>query len=227
MGKRFECIIFDCDGTLVDSEPLTHQALATLVQEAGVSVTPEEMLAQFKGWKLTAIFAGVEEKYGVTLMEKPFRELQWHLLKTHLQPIDGVHAMLEQITLPMCVASSSPPEKLDLTLGITELRSFFDPHIFSSYTIQKWKPEPDLFLHAAAVMGYAPEACAVIEDSDVGVEAALAAGMQPFWYNPKQLSYPDDTVVHFQQMGELPTLLHEPLNQHRKFSTVYRTTHIT
>ena len=109
----------------------------------------------------------------------------------------------------MCVASNGPREKIALSLSITGLLSFFDGRIFSSYELQTWKPDPGLYLHAAGAMKVAPENCAVVEDSVLGVRAGLAAGMRVFAYaaagDAPEFHLP--SVTSFEHMAELPRLL--------------------
>ena len=99
---------------------------------------------------------------------------------------------IKSLDLPKCIASSGPLKKMRHSLGLTGLLPLFEPNLFSSYQIDSWKPEPDLFLHAAKIMNVAPEACLVIEDSGVGIEAAKAAGMQYLLHCPEGHEHPRD-----------------------------------
>ncbi len=112
--------------------------------------------------------------------------------------------MLGQIKLPKCTASGGPPEKIARSLRLTNLAGHFGDNIFSSYVIESWKPEPDLFVHAAEQMGFAPAECVVIEDSEVGVQAAEAANMHVFHFDPGSNS---GHVNRFGSLLELPNLL--------------------
>jgi HAD superfamily hydrolase (TIGR01509 family) len=113
--------------------------------------------------------------------------------------------VLQGLHLPFCVASSGPREKIELSLRATGLLPYFRGRIFSAYELGSWKPEPDLFLHAAKVMAVAPARCAVVEDSVKGVRAGIAAGMAVFGYahpeNKARLDYPN--VKLFEHMDEL------------------------
>ncbi|MEM7346793.1 MAG: HAD-IA family hydrolase [Chloroflexota bacterium] len=199
-----KCVIFDCDGTLVDSEYLGHVALATHLEELGVTADAHQLTEAYRGWKLSATFDVLECKYQVKPNVTEYRRLLHDILTAQLEPIDGVAQALSQIDLPKCVASSAPPEKIKHSLSLTGLRHFFGVHLYSGYTVQSWKPEPDLFLHAAQAMGFPPEQCAVVEDSDVGIVAAINAGMTPYLFNPDQRPVQYEGVITFKHMSALP-----------------------
>ncbi|MFT7586726.1 MAG: HAD superfamily hydrolase (TIGR01509 family) [Cellvibrionaceae bacterium] len=186
-----KCLIFDCDGTLVDSELLCNVGLAMKLAEKGIEADPTVLMHQYRGWKLAKIMHALEKLYEIQLepdFEPTYRKIVSSLFETELKPMAGVEAMLKQIDLPMCVASSGPRHKIEQALWVTGLSRFFGRNIFSSYEVQSWKPEPGLFLHAAGQMGFAPDVCAVVEDSEVGIEAAVAAGMRPILYEPGGVS---------------------------------------
>ena len=112
----------------------------------------------------------------------PKTTLPFNAFKKQIKPIDGIKEVLESLKLPFCVASSGPENKIRLNLEVTGLLPFFEDHIFSCYTIQKWKPEPDIYLWAAKTMGFKPSECLVIEDSLSGVEGAKRGGFDVFGY---------------------------------------------
>jgi HAD superfamily hydrolase (TIGR01509 family) len=209
-----ECIIFDCDGTLVDSEHLCNLALEQLLTEFGIVETVEALLSRYRGHKLANILKDVEDRHRVSLNSRfvpRYRDLVAQLFLDKLEPIEGVIDALESIQLPKCVASSGPMEKIRQALQVTNLANYFRDNIFSSYDIQSWKPEPDLFLWAANAMGVASSKCAVIEDSLVGIEAAKRAGMIPFLYSPSQQSTYNVSISHitFGDMKLLPALINQ------------------
>ncbi|MGV2123096.1 HAD-IA family hydrolase [Agrobacterium vitis] len=177
------CIIFDLDGTLVDSETLCNQAFVDLLPALR---DPVEILAErYRGKKLASIFIDIEKRIGAKLpsdFEKHYRQRVSELFESDLKPIPGAISMLEQSNYAKCIASSGPPAKIRQALEITGLAQYFGNNIFSSYDIGSWKPEPGLFLHAAKAMGFSPHQCGVVEDSDVGIEAAIAAQMRVFQY---------------------------------------------
>jgi HAD superfamily hydrolase (TIGR01509 family) len=130
--------------------------------------------------------------------------------EAELEPVAGVVEALDAIDLESCVASSGPPEKIRWTLGHTGLLDRFDDRIFSATEVEHGKPAPDLFLHAAARMGWDPAECAVVEDSPAGVEAALAAGMTALGYAGWTPAERLDGARVFTDMAELPALLQSP-----------------
>nr|WP_321445264.1 HAD-IA family hydrolase [uncultured Cohaesibacter sp.] len=183
--SRIECLIFDLDGTLVDSEVLCQQAHCDVVPELDWDAA--YLIDNYRGTKLKEIVEAIEERIGRPLgadYEARYRARVADLFDNQLQPFPGVSEAVQALDLPRCIASSGPLAKMRHSLGLSGLLPLFEPHLFSSYEIDSWKPEPDLFLHAAAVMGTAPHACLVIEDSGPGIEAAKAAGMQYLLHCP-------------------------------------------
>lgn len=181
MSQQARAIIFDCDGTLVDSERIGIEVMAELAGECGAPFDPEMGLREWRGMKMAETVALIEAHTGVTLPEHfvpEFRRRSADAFRTRLLPIEGAHELLASITVPFCVASSGPREKIELSLDVTRLRPFFGDLIFSAYEVGHWKPHPGLFLHAAEALGFAPADCLVVEDSQVGVDAGLNAGMQ-------------------------------------------------
>jgi HAD superfamily hydrolase (TIGR01509 family) len=154
----------------------------------------------------------IAERLGRPLPEDFVPELRARTagaFRNELQPVKGVRAMLDRMTIPKCVASSGPREKINLALSVTGLLSYFEGRIFSSYDIGSWKPSPDLFLHAAASLGVSPASCAVVEDSALGVRAGIAAGMRVFAFSStstrKEMELLGSTPFFY--MDELPRLL--------------------
>ena len=192
LREHFSAVIFDCDGTLVDSETLGNSVLVQFVAEHGLRVELNEALELFRGAKLADSVAILEQRLGRPLPGSFIPELRLRMadaFRRQLQPIDGALELVAQCRLEKCVASSGPLDKVRLSLELTGLLRFFEERIFSSYDIKSWKPEPHLFLHAARQLKAAPADCCVVEDSILGVQAALAAGMsvvafQPFGRHP-------------------------------------------
>lgn len=187
-----ELVIFDCDGVLVDTEPLTNRLLAEVITEAGWPVTTEDSVRLFKGTNLNIVQRRVEAEVGRELPEllTIYRERMFAAFEAGIEPVDGAAELLDLLddlrdrhgSGPLrCVASNGPQSKMRASLTAAGLIDRFDHRgtrrIYSAYDIEVWKPEPDLFLHAAAEMGVSPGACVVIEDSVSGIEAARAAGM--------------------------------------------------
>jgi HAD superfamily hydrolase (TIGR01509 family) len=213
VSRAFELVIFDCDGVLVDSERIAVRTDVKVLAQLGWHLTEDECIERFVGLSDKSIKAAIEAHLGCVLpddWDEEFKSLYRDAFAAELTPVPGVVAALDQITLPTCVASSSSHEKLRFTLGLTGLYERFAGRIFSAYDVGRGKPEPDLFLHAASRMGVPREACAVVEDSRYGIQAARAAGMRAFGYagglTPRAwLEAPG--VVVFTDMRELPALL--------------------
>ena len=203
-------MIFDCDGVLVDSEPLSSQALAEALTAAGHPTTAEETTATFIGRSWASCEEIIRERFGSVPagLEADYRHRMAAAFEAGLRPVPGVVEAIEAIEAPTCVASSGPHDKMRHSLGLTGLHERFAGRIFSAYDVARGKPAPDLFLHAASAMGHPPEDCVVVEDSPVGVEAALAAGMRVLGYAGRT---PPAALAHahevFTDMAVLPGLI--------------------
>ena len=202
-------MLFDCDGVLVDSEPISNRVLAGLLTDIGLPMTPEQSIETFMGRSWKTVTAWVEER-GVALPEgfrRRYLDTMFAAFETELRPVPGIATALDAIALPNCVASSASIEKMRVTLGQTGLWDRFEGRIFSATEVEHGKPAPDLFLHAASSMGWEPADCAVVEDSPAGVEAALAAGMIAFGYAGTTPASRLDGARVFTDMAKLPRLL--------------------
>ena len=202
------CVIFDLDGTLVDSEPAAHRALLDLLPELGDSV--DALVDRYRGKKLALVFDEIEQRLARSLphdFEQRYRRRVDQLFEVHLKPMPGAADMLARLRLPRCIASSGPMTKIRRSLALTGLDRFFGERLYSSYDVGSWKPEPGLFLHAAAEMGVAPASCVVVEDSTVGIAAALAAGISAIRYDPLGRSATVDAVTNIRDLGDLLSLL--------------------
>ena len=175
-----DLVIFDCDGVLVDSEALGCGVQAECLTEAGFPISLSEILTEFVGKSDASMFAAVEARHGRRLPTDLKAEIKIRVLdsfRSALQLVAGIPEVLDGLDRPVCVASSSDPDRIRLCLELTKLLPYFEPHLFSATMVQAGKPAPDLFLHAAAEMGVAAGRCIVVEDSVPGVTAALAARM--------------------------------------------------
>ena len=183
--------------------------LAGLLTGIGLPLTPEESIELFMGRSWKTIQAWAAER-GTTITEEfrlEYREAMFAAFEDELSPVPGVVEALDAIALPSCVASSGSHEKIRFTLGHTGLLPRFDGRIFSATEVEHGKPAPDLFLHAAASMGWEPATTAVIEDSPAGVAAGLAAGMTVFGYAGVTPAAKLDGARVFTDMAALPALL--------------------
>ena len=181
-------IIFDCDGTLVDSEHLFNRALSLKLTDRGICLTADQLVARFRGVKFANVLKTLEREYSLTLNDafvNDYRELVNAFFKKELSACDGVVETLDQIQLPMAVASNGPLTKMQIAMDVTGLSEYFQHHLYSAYDVNSWKPEPDLFLHAANQLELQPSECLVVEDSEVGVDGAIAANMKAVLYDPK------------------------------------------
>lgn len=182
--ENIDLILFDSDGTVVDSEGIAAQVWVDQIREQGVDMTMDEAMSVFRGQSMAQSIALVEKMRGAPLPEDfipEFRKRMAVLLETEVKPMPGAPALLaalQQRQKAFCLASNGPMEKIRLCLSVTGLDTYFGEKVFSAYTVGKQKPEPDLFLHAAAVLGADPARCLVVEDSLYGVTAGVAAGMQ-------------------------------------------------
>jgi len=212
---RYELIIFDNDGVLVDSEPISNQILADYLTELGHPTTYEDSIRDFMGGAIHRVHDVVRERSGQRLPEgfdEVFHARNFAAFERRLQPVDGVALVLEKLAadgIPYCLASSGTHERIRVALRTTGLAAYFpEARIFSAQDVRHGKPSPDLFLHAARVLGVPPDRCAVVEDSPLGVQAARAAGMDVFAFTamtpPAKLT---EATARFAAMAELPALL--------------------
>jgi len=183
-----------------------------MAKELGVEITFDEAMRMFTGYSTLDCFRIIEAKLGRQLpknFETEYRERSYEAFKTELKPIKGVTEFINSLTLPYCVASSGPIEKIELNLTTVGLIDKFRDKIFSSYTINSWKPEPDLFLFAAREMGFEVNSTIVIEDSKAGAIAAQKGGFRVFCvansYHTDNLKKEGATIIHC--LNEINTLL--------------------
>lgn len=174
-------VIFDCDGVLVDSEPISLSVTLETLAQIGCPLTEQEGYERLLGRSIGTISKVLAQDYGIALTAAHLDQLRTRLFdrfRNELRPIDGVGAAVKGLGCPVCVASSSAPDRIAFSLTQTGLWDLFAPHVFSATMVQRGKPAPDLFLYAAKQMGVAPEDCVVVEDSPAGIKSAQAAGMR-------------------------------------------------
>ncbi|MFH8492443.1 HAD family hydrolase [Streptomyces longisporoflavus] len=212
---RYDLVIFDNDGVLVDSEPLSNTILAAYLTELGHPTTYEDSLRDYMGGAVHRVHDLVFERSGQRLpgdFDVAFHARVFEAFERELEPVAGVGDVLEKLVaggVPYCLASSGSHERIRVGHRRTGLdRWFDDERIFSSEDVGRGKPAPDLFLYAAERMGAAPEKCVVVEDSPLGVQAALAAGMDVLGFTAMT---PAERLTGatglFADMGELADLL--------------------
>ena len=193
-SSDIECVIFDSDGTLVDSEFLGHYCMELKLKELGISESAEKMKEEFRGWKLNDLLEVIAQRHERSLPSDEFiaeyRQFLNQKFEESLEPIKGVLNAVSKLkdNVNICVASSGPMFKIKKAMSVTGLAPYFGEDLFSAYDLGVWKPEPDLFLFAAKEMGYHPSKCVVIEDSEVGVTAGVRAGMKVIHYNPENFT---------------------------------------
>lgn len=176
-------VIFDCDGTLVDSERVYAKSNAAVFALYGAVATPDELFARYTGMSLTSMAADIEARYGVTLTPAIGDELDIAaglLLEAELEPIAGIPQLLAVLQAeghPMAVASNSRLNGVHRSLRITNLSAYFGDRIATADQVANPKPAPDVYLMAARLLGTDPATCLAVEDSPTGVRAARAAGM--------------------------------------------------
>lgn len=179
-SPAYDLVIFDCDGVLVDSERLSAETLTVLMAEVGFTMTPAIFREDFLGRSFAAAILRCEGRTGRRLPDDFPRQYRTRLLarmRKDLKPMPGVVAVLEKMSVPFCLATSSSAERLATSLQVTGLARYFEGRCFTASQVANGKPAPDLFLLAAERMGHMASRCLVIEDSEMGVRAARNAGM--------------------------------------------------
>ena len=176
----YDLVIFDCDGVLVDSEVLSAKVLMQQLAHLGIDLTLEQFRTEFLGRSFASAAKQLKARTGYELPADFATDYFMNLNKlfaTDLKPMAGVTSVLQSLRVQKCVASGSIPPRLDFSLKVCGLEKHFGAHVYSAAVVKNAKPAPDLFLFAAAAHGVAPARCLVLEDSEMGVRAAHAAGM--------------------------------------------------
>ena len=209
-----ELVIFDCDGVLVDSEPIANRVLAQRLAGLGLALPEDEVMRRFVGRTRDGCLALATELLGRELpagFATSWDAALFEAFAAELQPVWDVAAAIREIGLPVCVASNSSRERMRVSLGAARLLATFEGRMFSAADVARPKPAPDLFLHAAATLGASPGRCAVVEDTPTGVKAAVAAGMAVYGYAAGAHSSAEALAaagaVVFREMRALPGLL--------------------
>jgi HAD superfamily hydrolase (TIGR01509 family) len=212
--SMIECVLFDSDGTLVDSERLCYQAMSEKFAHFGVELDPHVLIRRYRGWKLDLALGELSEQHQVNLpagFEQDYRARVDELFETHLKAMPGVTSVLPRLPQDKAVVSSGPMAKIRKALSVTGLSHHFMDQIYSSYEIGIWKPDPGIYTHAAGDMGYGVENCIAVEDSPVGVAAAVGSGMKTVFLNCFEEPCEWDNVIEISSMAELPAIVNQSM----------------
>lgn len=206
------CLLFDSDGTLVDSEILLAEVMAEVLPRFGLPFTAHQYMQEFRGVRFLAIVLELESRHGALtderrhVLEEDMRSLMEARMRQELQAIDGMPEALDRLNgYPRAVVSNGPERKIRCAMLSTGLAHHFGDNLFSAYALGVWKPDPALYLKAAHCMGFPPERCVVIDDASVGVAAGLDAGMHVVHLNhfPDSEATPEG-AIGIQHASELP-----------------------
>lgn len=207
-------VIFDCDGTLVDSEPISNRILAESLNELGIKFTEEQCSHEFIGLNWSDTITKIKYLTGAALPSGFANDVTTRrlaALKGSVKEMPGASKAVEKILLygyKVCVASSSEMPRIKINLEETGLSKYFGSNVFSATQVVRGKPNPDLFLFSAKQMGIIPEECVVIEDNLNGFNAGVAAGMHVFAYMPKDV-LALDRMTAFNTFSDLPDLIQD------------------
>jgi HAD superfamily hydrolase (TIGR01509 family) len=181
----FDLVIFDCDGVLIDSEIISARMLVEELAGLGIAIDLPYVARHFLGRSYPTVMATIRREFGLDLppsFEDQYRERLLQEFRRDLKVMRGVPEVMDELSVPFCVATSSSPRRAAMSLELTGLRARVGDRLFTASQVAEGKPAPDLFLFAAAEMGCAPERALVIEDSLTGLRAARAAGMTVWWF---------------------------------------------
>jgi HAD superfamily hydrolase (TIGR01509 family) len=211
---KFELVAFDCDGVLVDTEPVVNRVFLRLLAETGPTLDEGRSLSRFTGASMPSRIATIRGEHGWVPpadFERAFDHALTLALSTELRVIPGVEAVVRSLRGPRCVVSNGSRAEMTLKLTQAGLLDAFAPNLFTAADVPRSKPFPDVYLHATAALGFAPGVSAAVEDSKPGVQAAIAAGLTVFAYAAatpgEELSRLGARV--FTDMAELGKLLNE------------------
>ena len=221
MTGRFDAVLFDCDGVLVDSEGITNGVLREMLEELGWKLTPQECMRIFLGKAVKDERHLIEERTGRPLTEEwfvRFREERNRRLIAGVQPIRGaveaVARISDQFHGRIACCSGADRWKVEMQLAKCGLLPYFEGRIYSGHEMPRSKPAPDVYLAAMAPLGVEAARCAVVEDTVTGVTAGVAAGAAVFGYGPPEAGHDAPPALRaagattiFTEMAELPALL--------------------
>lgn len=208
--NMIDCILFDSDGTLVDSEPLAFRILAGMLTAFGIKLDPDELHLRFRGWKMGEVFVVLSKEHDLDLPEEfepEFRATQSRQFDTMLKPIPGVVDLLPRLEQPMAVVTSGPMPKVKKALSVTGLDRHFGENIYSAYEVGIWKPDPGIYRFAAQDMGFPIDRCLAVEDSPIGLRAAVESGAVSVFLNRYGDTCGYENVIEITSMDQLPDIL--------------------
>jgi HAD superfamily hydrolase (TIGR01509 family) len=203
--SEFDLVIFDCDGVLIDSEIISARMLVAELARLGLRIDLAYVERHFLGRSYPVVMETIRREFGLALppdFEAQYREALLAAFQTELKVVPHVHEVLTGIGVPFCVATSSSPRRVEMSLKLVGLFDLVAGKVFTSTLVARGKPAPDLFLHAAEKMGADPARALVIEDSLTGIRAGLAAGMTVWRFvggshlGPQAPEEPEDAAPH-------------------------------
>jgi HAD superfamily hydrolase (TIGR01509 family) len=201
--SRFDLVIFDCDGVLIDSEPIANVVFSRQLETVGIRMSPEEVMRTFVGKSRDTCIAMAGEMHGVRMpadFAARWDDALHEALAREVKPVEGVPELLASLRIPCCVASNGEPMHMELGLRAAGLMRFVEGRLFSAKQVAHPKPAPDVYLHAAKTMGATPDRCAVVEDTATGVTAGIAAGMTVFGF----VGGPQSDAATLKSLGAKP-----------------------
>jgi HAD superfamily hydrolase (TIGR01509 family) len=209
---RFDLVIFDCDGVLVDSERILVRTERAILERLGWNLSESDITEMFVGRTDVYMQRTIEAQLGRSInWEVEFEARYREVFERELVSVAGIEDALDALSTASCVASNGSHETMQLTLGLTNLWHRFQGRVFSADDVEHAKPAPDVYLHAARAMGVVAERCCVVEDSVSGVTAGVAAGMTVFGFSGSVTSaerLARAGAIVFDQMTELPALVY-------------------
>lgn len=189
--QKIKCVIFDCDGTLIDSEKLCMQAQVDILADNGIEIEYDWLKRHYQGTKIEEILSDIIDdpelttEQGILDLVAQYRVRCNQLFAERLTPIEGVREVLDTLikkNIDICIASNAPQEKMAVTLPMTNLNHYFEGKIFSAFDANSWKPEPGLIEFVMNKMSYSKEEYLFIDDSPVGVQAGVRAGVTTLYF---------------------------------------------
>ena len=209
-----DLVIFDCDGVLIDSEPIANRVFSEELAKLGIAISPEEVMRTFVGRSRDTCIAMAGEMRGKALPKdfaQTWDDALHRALEVEAKPVEGIADVLDWLPVPFCVASNGEPRHMELGLKAAGLFPRVAGRLFSAKLVPHPKPAPDVYLHAARAMNADPSRCVVVEDTPTGVRAGVAAGMRVYGYVGGPQSTAEELLAlgatAFTRMRELPGLL--------------------